>query len=137
VFVLDQRPGAHPGNAWSAGDAGQVGWFIWGYESLWLPESLLESDAQQRLADALFASSRYSGVGLHFNKGLAGAPPNAIAEAKDTAMNPAVLTAFALAIAAEGQGPAYPGLPGHEPPVEKARNAAERVNRGMNHLRAL
>src|SRR6185295_1847757 len=137
VFVLDQRPGAHPGNAWSAGDAGQVGWFIWGYESLWLPASLLESDAQQRLADALFASSRYAGLALHFNKGLAGAPPDAIAAAKDTAMNPAVLTAFALAITADGQGPAYPGIPGHEPSVVAGRKAAERVARCMNQLRAL
>ena len=75
-----------------------------GYESLWLPASLLENDAQQRLADALFASSRYSSVELHFNKGLAGAPPDAIAGAKDTAMNPAVLTAFALAIAGDAPG---------------------------------
>ena len=62
IFAFDQRPGASPTNAWWAGDAGQVGWFIWGYESLWLPASLLEPDAQQRLADALFASSRHSGV---------------------------------------------------------------------------
>jgi hypothetical protein len=136
-IVVDERPGARPNNAWWAGDGGQVGWFIWGYESLWLPASLLENDAQQRLADALFASSRYSGVGLHFNKGLAGAPPDAIAEAKDTAMNPAVLTAFALAIAADGQGPAYPGIPGHEPSVVNGRNAAERVDRCMSQLRAL
>jgi len=106
AFDFDHRPGAGPNNAWWKGDAGQVAWFIWGYESLWLPVSLLESDAQQRLADALFASSRYSGLALHFNKGLAGAPPDAIAAAKDTAMNPAVLNAFALAITANGQGPA-------------------------------
>ena len=39
---LDHRPGAGPNNAWWTGDAGQVGWFIWGFESLWLPASLLE-----------------------------------------------------------------------------------------------
>src|ERR1700722_15911953 len=48
IFALDHRPGASPTNAWWAGDAGQVGWFIWGYESLWLSASLLEPDAQQR-----------------------------------------------------------------------------------------
>jgi FAD/FMN-containing dehydrogenase len=137
VFGIDTRPGAGPNNAWWAGDAGQVGWFIWGYESLWLPASLLESDAQQGLADALFASSRYSGVELHFNKGLAGATPDAIAGAQDTAMNPAVLTAFALAIAAAGEGPAYPGIPGHEPAVVAGRKAAARVDRCMSQLRAL
>src|SRR5271165_2769120 len=87
VFDFDSRPAAAPNNAWWKGDAGQVAWFIWGYESLWLPAALLENGEQQHLADALFASSRYSDVELHFNKGLAGAPPEAIAGAKDTAMN--------------------------------------------------
>lgn len=137
VFKLDKRPGAGPNNFSWAGDTEQAGMYLWGYESLWLPASLLDSDAQQRLADALFASSRYASVGLHFNKGLAGAPPDAIAGAKDTAMNPAVLTAFALAIVAGGQGPAYPGIPGHEPSVAEGRKAAERIDRCMNQLRAL
>lgn len=137
VFDFDQRPGAGPNNAWWKGDAGQAGWFIWGFESLWLPASLLENDAQQGLADALFASSRYSSVELHFNKGLAGAPPEAIAAAKATAMNPAVVSAFALAIAAGAQGPAYPGIPGHGPSVVAGRKAAERISRCMNQLRAL
>jgi hypothetical protein len=137
VFVLDGRPGAAPNNAWWAGDAGQVGWFIWGFESLWLPASLLEENAQERFADALFLGSRYSDLALHFNKGLAGAPASAIADARHTAMNPAVLTAFALAIAADAQGPAYPGIPGHEPSVMAGRRAAARIDRCMRHLREL
>ena len=137
VFVIDNRPGAEPYNAWWVGDSGQVAQFLWGFESLWLPASLLEDAARERLADALFASSRYSSVELHFNKGLAGAPPDAIARAKDTAMNPAVLTAFALAIAGQGQGPAYPGIPEHEPSVEAGRNAAAQVDQCMTQLRAL
>ncbi|MGH9433497.1 MAG: FAD-dependent oxidoreductase [Terriglobia bacterium] len=137
AFDIDLRPGAGPNNAWWKGDAGQVAWFIWGFESLWLPASLLEENAQERLADALFASSRHSGVELHFNKGLAGAPPDAIAGANDTAMNPAVLTAFALAIAADGQGPAYPGIPGHEPDGIAGRKSAREVHRCMNELRAI
>ena len=137
AFNIDPRPGAGPNNAWWKGDGGQVGWFIWGFESLWLPASLLENNAQERLADALFASSRHTGVELHFNKGLAGAPPDAIARASDTATNPAVLTAFALAIAVNAQGSAYPGIPGHEPSVVEGRKAAERVDLGMSQLRAL
>jgi len=138
VLDFDHRSGAGPNNAWWKGDGGQVGWFIWGFESLWLPASLLEDDAsQQRLTDALFASSRHSGVELHFNKGLAGAPHDAIAGAKDTAMNPVVLSAFALAIAADAQGPAYPGIPGHEPSVEAGRKAAERIDQCMSQLRAV
>ena len=137
IFEIDDRPEAGPNNTWWKGDAGQVGWFIWGYESLWLPASLLESDSQQRLADALFSSSRYSSVGLHFNKGLAGAPQEAIAAAKDTAMNPAVLNAFALAIVADGQGPAYPEIPGHEPSVAEGRTAAGRIDKCIDQLRAV
>ena len=60
---------------------------------------------------------------LHFNKGLAGAPAEAIAAARDTATNPAVADAFALAIIADGEPPAYPGLPGHEPDLGAARSA--------------
>jgi hypothetical protein len=54
-------------------------------------------------------------VPLHFNKGLTGALAEAIAAARDTAMNPAVLAAFALIISGAEGPPAYPGIPGHEP----------------------
>jgi FAD binding domain/Berberine and berberine like len=137
LFDIDQRPGAAANNAWWTANAGEVAAFLWAYESLWLPASLLEKDAQQHLADALFAASRYSTVELHFNKGLAGAPAAALSGAADTATNPAVLSAFALAIAARGQGPAYPGIADHEPSVAEARKAAERIGRGMSQLRAL
>jgi len=137
ILEFDKRPGAGPSNAWWKGNTGEAAWFIWGYESLWLPDSLLENDAQQRLADALFASSRVSSVSLHFNKGLAGAPPEAIARAKDTATNPSVVTAFALVIVADAQGPAYPGIPGHEPSVEEGRKAAARIHQCVDQLRAI
>lgn len=137
AFSIDSRPGAGRNNLWWVGDGGQVAWCIWAYQSLWLPESLLEDHAQESFADALFRSSRFAGVGLHFNKGLAGAPPEAIARAKDTATNPAVTTAFALAIVAGGEGPAYPGIPGHEPAVADGRKAAARVEQCMSQLRAL
>jgi hypothetical protein len=137
VFRADDRPGAGPNSFWWSGDAGQVGWFIWGFQSLWMPESLLHDDAQQRLADALFAASRFSEVSLHFNKGLAGAAPEAVTRARDTAMNPEVLSAFALAIVADGQQPAYPGISGHQPSFEIGRKAAERIDRCMNELRAV
>jgi len=137
VFKHDERPSATPSDVWWGGDAGQVGEYLWGYESLWMPASLLASDSRVRLADALFAGSRHADVALHFNKGLAGAPPEAIAAARDTAMNPAVLTAFALAIVADGEGPAYPGAPGHEPDVTKARAAAKAIDQCVEQLRAV
>lgn len=135
VFVADSRPGARPGDVWWTGDGNQVGQFLYGYESLWLPASLLESDSQDRLVDALFAASRHKGVELHFNKGLAGAPAEAIGAARDTAMNPAVLDAFALAIIASGQGHAYPGIRGHEPDLGAARERADAVSKSMDELR--
>ena len=137
VFKTDFRADASPQNVWWNGDGGQVGWVVWGFESLWLPAALLEDDSQEKLADALFAASRFSAVELHFNKGLAGAPAETIASARDTAMNPAVCSAFALAIIAAGQGPAYPGIPGHEPYVPFGRKAAETVHHAMQELRAV
>ncbi|HUA36428.1 MAG TPA: FAD-binding oxidoreductase [Candidatus Binataceae bacterium] len=137
LFVIDKRPGAAPSNAWWQGDAGQVSWFMWGMQSLWLPESLLEPDSQQRFADALFAASRHSYLELHLNKGLAGAPPDVIERTRDTATNPAVLTAFTLAITGDAQQPAYPGIPGHEPNIEEGRKAAARIEKCLNELRAV
>jgi FAD/FMN-containing dehydrogenase len=137
VFKSDPRAGASPMNVWWNGDSGQVGWVVWGFESLWMPASLLHDDSQEKLANALFAASRISEVELHFNKGLAGAPSEAIEAARDTAMNPAVCEAFALAIVADGQGPAYPGIPNHEPDVAKGRKGADTVHRCMTELRAV
>jgi len=134
-LVSDPRPSARPSDAWWAGDGDQVAQFLYAYESQWLPASLLESDSQEPLANALFASSRHWQVGLHFNKGLAGAPAEAIDSARDTAMNPAVLDAFALAIIAAGEGHAYPGIRGHEPDVIAAREQAAAVAQAMNELR--
>jgi Berberine and berberine like len=136
VFDSDGRSGASPNNVWWTGDAGQVAWTIYGFESLWLPASLLEDGSQEQLANALFAGSRYEMIELHFNKGLAGAPAEAIEATRDTATNPAVLNAFALAIVADGEG-GYPGIRGHEPDVEAARKSREQIHRCVNELRAL
>jgi hypothetical protein len=136
-LVADTRPYAKPGDVWWDGDGGQVGMFLYAFESLWLPASLLKENAQHRLADALFAASRHWEVELHFNKGLAGAPAEAIAATRDTATNPTVLDAFALAIIASGQGHAYPGLPEHEPDLAKAQKESDAVAKSMIELRKL
>jgi FAD/FMN-containing dehydrogenase len=136
VFVADSRAGASPNNVWWTGDAGQVAWTIYGYESLWLPAALLRDKSGERLENALFAGSRYNLIGLHFNKGLAGAPAEAIEAARNTATNPAVVDAFALAIIGDGEG-GYPGVRGHEPDVAAARTSREQIHRSMNELRAL
>jgi hypothetical protein len=135
AFDSDTRPDASENNVWWTGDGGQVAWTIYGYESLWLPASLLETDSQEALANALFAGSRYRTIELHFNKGLAGAPREAIEATRETATNPAVLSAFALAIVGDGGG-GYPGVRGHEPDVEAARKSRAQIYRSMNELRA-
>src|SRR4029077_13766142 len=95
LTLQDDRPGAPLGNVFYAGDSGQVGFFIHGYKSAWLPASLLDNGKRQTLADAVFAASRHSNVAFHFNKGLAGASAEELEAAANTAINPDVLRAFA------------------------------------------
>ena len=137
VFKYDDRPEADANNAAWAGDAEQAGQVLWAYQSLWLPASLLDDSSRNNLVDALFASSRFHQLELHFNKGLAGASLNTINTAAEASINPAVLTAFALVITADGQGPAYPGITGYEPSFSSAHAAREKVNQCMHPLRAL
>jgi FAD/FMN-containing dehydrogenase len=135
VQVDDDRPGAPRNHVLWAGDQGQVGWFIHGFKSAWLPASLLRKKQQARLADALFACTRHWGVGLHFNKGLAGAPKAELAAARNTATNPQVLDAFALAIIAGDGPPAFPGMPGPKPDLARARERAAAMGRAIAALR--
>ncbi len=134
---IDSRSGAPKTHFWWAGDGGQVGTFWHGYQSAWLPSHLLHKEQQPRLVEALFNASRYWEVELHFNKGLAGAAPDVIALARDTAMNPAVLDAFALAIIAGGSPPAYPEVPGHTPDLAEARKDAAAISGAMHALRSV
>jgi FAD/FMN-containing dehydrogenase len=134
AMVADDREGAPRDHVLWKGDQGQVGCFIHGYRSAWLPASLLREDRQAALVDALYAASRRWEVSLHFNKGLAGAPPEAIAAARDTAMNPQVLDAFALAIIAGSGAPAYPGMPGPGPDLAEAHKAAIAIDDAMDSL---
>ncbi|HYZ23245.1 MAG TPA: FAD-binding protein [Rhodopila sp.] len=131
LIVHDWRPGVPESNIWYPGDQGQVGWFIYGYESAWLPAVLLDEERRGQLNEMLFAASREWHVALHFNKGLAGAPPDAIVAARETAMNPAVTEAFALLITAAGGPPAYPGMPGTGPDPGLARRHAAAVARAI------
>jgi FAD/FMN-containing dehydrogenase len=134
IVVADDRPGAPGGNIVWAGDAPQSGQVLHGFQSAWLPQSILQENQRERLCDALFAATRRWAVELHFNKGLAGAPSEAIEAARDTAMNPAVCEAFALAIIAGGEAPAYPGIAGHEPDVATARRRAAAIDASMKEL---
>ena len=74
---------------------------------------------------------------MHINRGLAGAEPGTIASVSATATHPSVCTAFALAMVGAEDGPAVPGIPGHEPSVERGRAATKRVRRSMSELTTL
>jgi hypothetical protein len=134
-MIRDPRPGAPPDHGYWQGDQDQVGAFLHGYDSLWLPAALLASAAQARLTDALYGASRHKEVGLHLNKGLAFAAPQAVKASLDTAMNPGVTEAFALAIIADGERPSYPGE--QRPPLDldAAHRDAREIDAAAAELR--
>ncbi|MEQ8700053.1 MAG: BBE domain-containing protein, partial [Bauldia litoralis] len=136
-IVADDRPGVQPGAFWWAGNQSEVGIFLTGYDSAWLPESLLADGKRGGLAKALVDASRNATVTLHFNKGLAGAPKWVRDQARSMAIHPSAAGAFALAIVALGQDRTHPGVPGHEPDLAKGRKDAERVKRAMAALRSV
>jgi FAD/FMN-containing dehydrogenase len=137
LVFADDRPGAPAGNVFWASNREEAGQVLHGYRSLWLPASLLGNGRREALADALFAASQHWAVTLHINKGLAGAPAEAIEAARDTATNPAVLDAFALLISAAEGPPAYPGLPGHEPDLRAARRHKAAIDAAMEEIQKL
>jgi FAD/FMN-containing dehydrogenase len=134
LALADDRVGAPQGNIFYVGDSGQVGFFIHGYKSAWLPASLLGPTERPKLVEAVFAATRHWKVAFHFNKGLAGGAPEQIEAARATAMNPAVLDAFALVIVAGHGPPAFPGIAGHEPDLTLARANAQAISRATAEL---
>lgn len=133
----DSRPGAPDENVfWTDGEK-EAGKFISGYQSAWVPATLLAPEQQGRLTDALYASSRQWEMALHFNKGLAGAPEEARQAARDTATNPLMVDAFALAICAAEQQRVHPELKEHRPDMELARKEAAAIERAMAALKAV
>jgi FAD/FMN-containing dehydrogenase len=136
-MVADPRPGAPAHHVIWKGDTEQEGWFIHGYKSAWLPAQLLDEKRRAGLADALFRASRHWSVGLHFNKGLAGAPQAELDATRATATNPAVLDAFALAIIASGDDPRFPGMPGGAVDAARGHARARAIGRAMDALLAV
>jgi FAD/FMN-containing dehydrogenase len=135
AIISDPRPGANPDDFSWVGDHDEIGAFWRGFETLWLPAALLQPDLQRRIADALYAATRHWGVEVQFDKGLAGAPDDAIAASRDTATNPAVLSAFGLALIGSFGAPAYPGIAGYTPDLAEARGEAAIIANAMGELR--
>jgi FAD/FMN-containing dehydrogenase len=137
TVISDQRPGMPENHVFWAGNQNEVGIFWHGYASVWLPAQRLQMGERTSLVDALFAASRHWNVSLHFNKGLAGAPAEAVKAAGDTAMNPAVLNAFALAIIAGGTPEAYAAVARHQVDLAAASSAADKIGKAMDELRKI
>ncbi len=130
----DDRPLAREQLFYWATNQDEVATYWYTYQSRWIPRALFEDAHAARFAAALFDASRHWAVDLHFNKGLAGAAPDALARNRETSMNPAVERAAALAIlAASGEG--KPGVPGHEPDTARGQAEKARVTAAMTILR--
>ena len=137
-FNHDPREGVPKHHVWNKGNTGECGAFFYGYDSLWLPASLLEKSRQKQLTAALFAASRHQMVRFHIAKGMAGAPPEVLADVSQTATNPVLLGAFTLVIVADGdETPAYPGF--KRPPMDmaKVREKARGIHLAAAELRKI
>ncbi|WP_296946049.1 FAD-binding oxidoreductase [uncultured Massilia sp.] len=133
MTVEDGPRGAGERFVWT-GDREQAGGFLHGYRSAWLPAALQDAASQDRLVDALCGAAAQWDVELHFNKALGDAAQDARDATRDTAMNPAVLDAFVLAIIAGAGGPAFPGMPGAGPDERRARQRATAIHAAMDTL---
>ena len=63
-MIPDERPGVPNYHGWWNGDQDQVGAFLYGYDSLWLPVSLLDLAQRPKLVDALFLAHPDEQAGL-------------------------------------------------------------------------
>src|SRR5450432_4000404 len=134
--ATDNRTNASENNIFWKGNQGEAGQFLYAYHSAWIPESFLETSQIKVLTDALFHASRYWTTSLHFNKGLAGGRPEVLLAAKNTAVHPALVNAFALVIIAAEGDPAYPGLAGHEPDMNEANRVADNITKAINEIKS-
>ena len=137
IVLFDDRSGASASNMFWASNRDEAAQVLQGYQSAWLPATLLQPSQCAELVTALVEALRHWQVSLHCNKGLAGGSPEAIAATRETATNPAVLDAFGLLICGAKGPPAYPALPGHEPDVPLARQRAAAIDAAMKPIRRI
>ena len=129
----DPRKDQPSGQFWWASNQKAVSEYIYDYQSRWLPLSLFHEPGQ--LARTLFAASRHWEFSLYINKGLAGIPEEALQRDRKTSMNPAVFEAAAWVLMVASEANAFPGVQGHEPDKQKARETSARIRAGMKIIR--
>ena len=137
IIRLDRRSGRqHPGDFWWTDHETEVGRFVNSYQSRWLPLDVVR-DRPGEAAEALYRASLHHEFGIHVNKGLAGAAPDALVRDRTTSVNPAVIDALGLVICASLQPFTHPGVPGHEPDRAAAAVGARAVTEAMAVIRSV
>ena len=137
IIRLDSRPARqHDGDFWWTDHEKDTAQFVNSYQSRWLPLDVLR-DRPGEAAEALSRASLRHEFGIHVNKGLAGAAPDALARDRATSVNPAVFDAIGLVICASLQRLVHPGLAGHEPDLGAAAAGAAAVTDAMAAIRSV
>ncbi len=138
IVLSDDRPGAPEGNVFWAGNQGEAGWFLHGYESTWMPATLLEPARQPQLVDALFAASRRRGDVAAFQQGpgrRAGRGDRRGAQHRHAIPRPP--TPLRWPSSPPRARRPFQGIAGHEPDLPLARRNANNIAAAMGELRKL
>lgn len=135
MICRDQRSEATSHLFWWSSNREEASQYVNAYRSRWLPSRAVD-ESSSAVADALYEASRWSSFGIHLNKGLAGAAPDAEARDRTTSINPVVFESTGLIIVASLQHGVFPGVPGHLPDPEAAAEGAAAVDRAMDLLRS-
>ena len=137
TIVLDDASSHKGARFFWNGDNGETNVFWGGYESAWLSMGLLDDARIGSLRDAIVDAASQMRFGFHFQKGLAGAPAERLAEARDTPVHPSAIDAFALLLVAAGQQNVIAGAPGHALDEAALRAKAARVRAVYRRFRAI
>lgn len=124
-----------PEGFWLADQPFEPGAYVNGCDSVWLPRRLIAPGRRDTFMETLFLASRQARVSLQFHKGLAGARDWVIEDARELAVHPVAVEAFALAVVADAQPGRLPRVAGHEPDREGGRLSAARMRSAMAALR--
>ena len=127
TIELDQAS-SHKGKRffWN-GDNGETNVFWGGYESAWLSQGLLSESRASEFASTIIEAAKIFRFAFHFQKGLAGASEERLADARNTPVHPSVLDAFALLLIAGAQQNVIEGVPGYGLDEAKLREKAAKI----------
>jgi len=134
LVTINKKNGEATGQFWWAPNSNETYNYWYTYQSWWLPMALFNKHNINNLTTMLFDASRISQVGLHINKGLAGASRDAIKRGLQTAVNPSVNDAATLLLMGASSNQVYPGVTGHEPDKKQAIKLVQQINTVMQQF---